>query len=383
MRRIYTLVLLVSFAGGNCFAGQTSVKNSAGANAPGTAATVGGNNATNTVDSVNNSTAPTIAGQNGQSNTITAVSSGTDVQTVDVSTSTLDFSDVPVNKRNSISQYIKSWLDYHGGKISQRQLADTAIKLRPDYKLQLSAMSILAKCISDDNYRTSIEKVSSPIAVLRMTLSGMAYTWTEVCKRELGEQKCLDERLLPAIKYTTDAKVKLKLIDNMYAVVSSIYHKPEASKSIDSVSDELITIYHSASNPDYLTQYSALYWSGLEKRDSVMFREFEFFKTNPDLFSYMGGHFNNYADRNPYIFDTMYEIIENPEKYPRGIFEGAMSFISVDVSGFMGDKNGERRKRTKRDLQKLKDNPKLGDMAKHASGLLYVIADKEKRGVYK
>jgi len=318
-----------------------------------------------------------------------------------VSTATLDFSGVDEKDKPVVSGYIQAVFDYFKGENKPVKPAPDASGLKPvsfTDRQQFAAMRALASTMTDDEFHTS--NWATPHLLQLFALSSVYQTWVGICKATHGNEKCVTEKILPAFKNIKDNKIRHLLVTSIGQVrldQASEGGKKFSDKSIRLIADVMRPEMEDKSNPLFLRKAIGNTWAQSLFDWYTVKKGLEYLETDPEMFSTVSGEFYVWFDyyKMPQIAEIMYGILGNPRKYPSGVVRGAFGFVCSDSWRFKGDKNGERRDRTKKILKALGDDEdKDGSILKavgkssnsagnKAHGLLLEIEDDEKDGKYK
>jgi len=380
-------MVMIGFSGVTCFAAQNKSKPAVSASS----ATVDLAAPRTSSGTLGNYLVPVISGnvQPVEPNTVS-----TEVVTVDVSTASLDFSKVDAKDRPILERYIQSVFDALTGKTKKPvPVPSTVIKpLSLTDKQLFNAMHVVALSISDADFEKPREAYGVSFYVRRVALRAFWDTWLDSCVALNGDEKCVTDKILPALKYTQDNKIRFFLIHSISELNGHqvwTKHKPFSVVTRQLVGETMKPYLRHSEYPPSLKSQVYRMWFGTPPTWEEVREELKYLEKDSDFFPECarGGLFLMWDTyRMTPVLDYMFEIFEHPNKYPQYMFNGAFSFFISDSDAFNHDTDASRRARVKKDFQMFVDDKSpifrttVGEMAK---GILAEISRNEGRGKYK
>jgi hypothetical protein len=196
-------------------------------------------------------------------------------------------------------------------------------------------------------------------------------------KKTLPADEVIISKIMPLIKTNDELKTTWIAMVNEFSISDEIRPK---------VMDELIKIFSDKNNTIEVRFEAAYVWSSREEREEKAYEGFDILLKDEDVFEKVGTNlwFLNDIDMPaPQIYDKMFLILENREKYSLKIINGAFDFFQRDSGNFWGDKDGKIRQRLKKALKEIIEKDKDTPYKEKSKGMLLYIEKKEKEGVYK
>jgi len=297
--------------------------------------------------------------------TTAIVAASTAMTIIDISTATLDFSGVDEKDRPIVGGYLQAFFNYMTGKEekSEPDIQNKAITLTD--KQQFAAMQALLSIIPETAFEHGTEQyfTKHPVQFVEVvTLQLMYQSWFLQCQEKLGNEKCVLEKLLPLSKSARNPQLCRYIIESIGKAQESYISKAKKDFSeeiLSTIADTMLSMFKNKALPMYLRSDMANLWAQTEPHRDVFYRNFDYLKTEPDIFSDVGpnGIYGRFLHGNmPELADMMFEILENPHKYPAGVLLGARYFFGSDSWYFRNDRNGTRRTRLKKVLKTLAED---------------------------
>jgi len=197
--------------------------------------------------------------------------------------------------------------------------------------------------------------------------------------KKLTEEEIIMTKIMPIIE-NPNINERLKTgwmgeLSNL--LLMKIYNKrlPFSDKNCIKVMDELIKIFSDKKNSLDFRTYAAMAWINGERRENEKYLVFDILIKDEEVFEKIGRNLWHIRKNAPKIYEKMFTILEDREKYSDKIINGALEFYKRDSMEFRDDKENKRKIRIKRVLKNM-SKEKNRNYQKNVEGILQHIEEK-------
>jgi|GEM_PF-1745284 len=332
-------------------------------------------------------TAGVVVLSTGTGANIVGTGASTATAQLELSTSTLDFSGVDEKDKPVVSGYIGAIFDYISGKLQATDIKSPDERkglITLSDRQQLTAVRIILATVPE-----SVWKSEAYFAYPAVFASSLLFnSWFDYCRVELGNEGCVNKKILPAFKTEKNGKLRehfLAAIIDARVDTNLKERRLFTKETENAIADTVLPVIHDSKEPYYLRAQAGDVWVESENRWKVLESNLKFFMENePALFSRVCGYgIPKGFLQNEQLNEMMFKILEHPHKYPADVLEGAyLFFLGGETPKVRDIVHRTRFKKTLKDENVIRILPA---QSRHwnAHGLLLEIERDEREGKYK
>ncbi|MCD6578191.1 hypothetical protein J7L48_01810 [bacterium] len=212
--------------------------------------------------------------------------------------------------------------------------------------------------------------------------------WEE---KRLTKEEIIMTKIMPIIRKTNN-ELKTQWIIKLGDLIKDIKNQKLSlsSKNREKINDELIKLFSDKKSPEMIRISATKAWISGERRENKIYNSLNILLQDEVVFKEIARFLTHLAYCAPKLYDKMFSILENRNKYSEKILNGALEFLIRDSISYKTKKEIKRVKRYMKILSEIKKenwsniikNKALKELELDEKRLKS-FKNKEKRGEYK